>query len=629
MADKKNQAGRDQSIAKCGLIAAFFILLFGLILGLAGVLLSHLAISFYQYHLVFLYPVLMGMCIGVGASAGARLTRCSRPLTGFLLIVLLGVFCYPLLLILNNFALLTEPITVVQEYQYLVEDFVDPLRTALTQGEGNKIQEGLKVGSRFVSLLPSYDEKAMASNHAYATFLEYPGFTTWNEQKKVLEFDKVKNWTVWLLELLVLVLVAWEKISKTIRYNYGKAYSKRMLQSELGGTPVRTKTPEDLLNTLNLSLTQTSEPSEKAETPGPVPKRRGWLSGKGAEQVKDAEKKANNGRTPIRRGVGAGSDSLKAPAYGDAAGNSKDVETPEPGDTIVRPDTAKTQVREDVAAKSDDKGTGTRIDTTLRLEGPETETGEATPLVDGNITLRLEDVEAEIRRSAGMQPGGTEMGEQMDAKSREGKDVEERGDRKEKPQEQGHTPPTLSFAYALLLREYDPARKEELIRLIAKLGLASLEKTKFLLKTPSLLKAYVTDVEAQALISVFNEVGAKVQVITIEQLQAIQNKQQMQRDAESAPSPVASTPQSSEGDQRYAILLQKFDEKYKEQVLQLLASLTGLTVARLRQTLRTPALTVKNVTEDEADRISQQFKNLNAEVSILTMQELQKMFARK
>lgn len=536
--DKKNQLNLDQNIAKCSVVAIFFMFVFGLVLSVVGVLFSHLAISFYKYYFVLVFPILIGLLMGVGVSIGARMGRCSRQLPGFLVIAFLSIFCYALLLMLNGFAIATEPKTAVEEYQYLNDDFINPLRDAFGQsGWDQKIQEGLNTWSRLISLLPPYNEKAIASNHEYATFLEYPGFTTWDEQRKILEFNKGQNWMVWLVELLVLILVAWERTYKTVQYNYERAYSRKMRQAELGKTSIKMKT-EDRLSMLNgepMKVSGFPEKSRGATLSSPEPQR--WLLGKNKEGV---------------------------------------------------------------------------------TEGPQ--------IVDDTEVVKPERIEAPV----------------SDGQTQEEERVETRTNQVEiQEQEDPATQKVEEPLYALILREYDPAQKEELIRLMVEVGQISPNKAKSLLKTPSLLKVHLTDVEVQFLTDQFNQIGAKVQAITMEQMQAIQNKQK-EPGSETTPLPskeqeVEAIPPSStipatrslKDEQKYAVLLQKFDETHREEILHFLASLTGLQIERLRQAFRTPALTAKNLTKDDADQIAQQFKSLHAEASILTMNDLQKMFSRK
>lgn len=532
---REKMVSKNQRIERCGPIAAFCMLIGGLLLGLVGVLSSHLAISFYRYHFVLLFPVWMGILLGMGVSMGARIGRCTRQLSGFLMITLLGIVCYASLLILNNFTNLTEPGTAIKEFHYFIRDFVDPLQKAVSQyGIDFKTWDTFKeVWVRLVSLLPAYDEKAMVSNHEFSIFLEYPPITRWQAQKKILEFEKVQNWMVWGVELLILILVAWEKTYKTIQYNYMRAYSRKMLQSEVKSSPTQAKTLESQLSTLGLEPGRVSEASQQIKKP-------------------DTLDKKQSTETPV----------ATIPSI-----QSDQTETPKTTIPAQQADYDKTP-----------------ISTWLDIQRPDiTASTSATLNQQTDLVKTPEPPEVKIQ-----------------------------------------APPSGPL-YALLLRGYDPAQTEALTDFMTNSMKISLDKAKVLLKTPSLLKAPVTDLEAQTLVKTLNQLGARVQVITMEQLRAIAEKQRRQK----GEVPTFMAPQFSEDNPRYAVLLQRFDKTCEEEVLHLLASLTGLTVERLRSALRTPALVVKNVTREEADRIGQQFKSLNAEVNILTMQEIEKLFASK
>ncbi|HWP48058.1 MAG TPA: hypothetical protein VNM22_12910 [Candidatus Limnocylindrales bacterium] len=541
---------KNQRIEKCGPVATFCMFVCGLFLGLVGVLSSHLAISFYRYHFVLLFPVWMGILLGMGVSMGARIGRCTRQLSGFLMVTLLSIFCYALLLILNNFTSLTEPGTAVKEYYYLRRDFVEPLQKTVSQyGLDLKTWDTLKeVWFQWASLLPAYDEKAMVSNHEFSVFLEYPPLTRWQAQRKILEFEKVQNWMVWGVELLVLILVAWEKTHKTIQYNYARAYSRKMLQSEVKSSPTETKTLENRLANLNLEPGRVSEASQQAKKP-------------------EAPVKTPGTETPTVTIPPMPVDHTEIPA------------------TMIL---------------------DRQVDTTKTLTLPQPDMPGTGPTTSTSATLN--------------RPTDTPKTQ-------------------ESPEIKAQQPPP-GPGYALLLRGYDPARTEALVDFMTKSLNMSMDKAKVLLKTPSLLKAPVTDLEAQTLVKAFNQLGARVQVITLEQLRAIAEKQRRQKSKEPSRTlsesvtqglevPTLMTPPFSRDNPRYGVLLQKFDKTYEEEVLHLLASLTGLTIERLKSALRTPALVVKNVTQEEADRIGQQFKGIGAEVTILTMQEVEKLFAPK
>ena len=89
-------------------------------------------------------------------------------------------------------------------------------------------------------------------------------------------------------------------------------------------------------------------------------------------------------------------------------------------------------------------------------------------------------------------------------------------------------------------------------------------------------------------------------------------------------SAAAPIPQGAPGE-RYALILRKFDPAQRKQVLELLGSLSGTPPTQLQQTLKTPALVLRDSSKDEVTMISQQFQKIQADVKILTMTELQKL----
>ena len=186
--------------------------------------------------------------------------------------------------------------------------------------------------------------------------------------------------------------------------------------------------------------------------------------------------------------------------------------------------------------------------------------------------------------------------------------------------------------YALILHQYDTSREADLVKLIQHVTQIPEEKARRLLKVPSLLKRDVSTQEARIAIEKFNQVQAQVKLITMERLLEIQQKQQQ------AAQPAPSTPQPSPSlqgssgapaDDRYALILRKFDPAQRKPVLELLSSLSGTPVAQLQQTLKTPALILRDATKDEVTMIAQQFQNLQAEVKSLTMADLQKLMSKK
>jgi hypothetical protein len=202
--------------------------------------------------------------------------------------------------------------------------------------------------------------------------------------------------------------------------------------------------------------------------------------------------------------------------------------------------------------------------------------------------------------------------------------------------------------YALILQQFDQARQSDLVQLIQQVGQVSEDQARRLLKAPSLLKRDVSAQDAKIVIEKFKQVQAQVKLITMEQLLELQKKQQgaqpapkpaaqaaPTQPAQAVPKPAAqlappvqpSPPGPTE--ERYALILRKFDMVQRKAVLELLSSLSGNPVAQLQQTLKTPALILRDATKDEVTMIAQQFQALQADVKTLTMAELQKLMTKK
>ena len=168
------------------------------------------------------------------------------------------------------------------------------------------------------------------------------------------------------------------------------------------------------------------------------------------------------------------------------------------------------------------------------------------------------------------------------------------------------------------------------MRLVQQVGQISEERARRLLKVPSLIKRDVTTREASIVIEKFNQVRAQVKLITMEQLGELQKKQQqtVQPPRSQAAPPSQVTPEDDTGE-RHALILRKFDPAQRKLIIELLASLSNTPAAQLQQTLKTPALVLRDASKDEVTMIAQQFRTIQADVKVLTMAELQKLMARK
>ncbi len=117
-------------------------------------------------------------------------------------------------------------------------------------------------------------------------------------------------------------------------------------------------------------------------------------------------------------------------------------------------------------------------------------------------------------------------------------------------------------------------------------------------------------------------------LISMEQLLQLQNKQR-QSAALKPESPNSQSVLSPDTGERYALILRKFDSSQRKPILELLSSLSGTPVTELQQSLKTPALVLRDASKDEVTMIAQQFKNIHADVKVLTMAELQQLMAKK
>jgi len=194
--------------------------------------------------------------------------------------------------------------------------------------------------------------------------------------------------------------------------------------------------------------------------------------------------------------------------------------------------------------------------------------------------------------------------------------------------------------YAIILHQFNPQRQDDLVRLLQQVGQVPEESARKLLKTPSLVKRDVNVQQANIAIQKFQQVQAQVKLMTMEQLAQLQNKQRQTTQPTPTPPPIpaekatkAPAPQPQKAapasggqpGEKYALILRKFDQSQRKQVVELLASLSGTPVAQLQQSLKTPALVLRDASRDEVMMISQQFQKIQAETKMLTMAELQKL----
>lgn len=526
-----------KGLEKCGFLAFIMMLFFGTIFGVAGAILAHFLLKYFEWYVIVVFAILIAILLGLGTRFGAGIGRCCRlKFPAVILLVLLTVGCYSLFLFLNYYYDIQEdkPLTVPDEFFWFKEevqnflgklpyisDYIQPVENSQRGNIGTRVTE-------FVKTFPEeYMKPVVISNIALAAsvkdYLVYPGITVWDEEKGELAFESVvKTWMLWAVECVFILLIA----LLITRGGTKKVSRKRLERLEKGKVSIK-----------------------KVKT-----------------TVKN-EKKGFFGRKKKEEPGGAGLDVTPKPL-------------PEK-DESVQPE-----------QKAEKKKKGFSL-------------------------FRRKKKAAIPPEEESVQEVGAES--ESTAKSPETAPALEIPDDQEEAQ------------YALILHQYDTSRESDLVRLIQHVTQVPEEKARRLLKVPSLLKREVSTQEARIAIEKFNQVQAQVKLITMERLLEIQQKQQQPvQPAPSAPQPSSLQGSSvSPADERYALILRKFDPAQRKPVLELLSSLSGTPVAQLQQTLKTPALILRDATKDEVTMIAQQFQSLQAEVKSLTMADLQKLMTKK
>ncbi len=573
-AKKATKKAAKKRFGKCGFLALIVLIFMGTLFGLLGVLGVHILVKFFldEYYLIFGFPTLLGIVLGLGCYLGCRMGRCSRlSLIAFLLVTIFSVVCYGALLFFNQYydTLVAKEgsVTITKEFANLkvdiqnlladlpyVTDYITPVEDVERENFGNQ-------ALAFVKTLPelAMEEVPVVIGTAleYPPFtyinqyLEHPGITRWeNQERGILVFDEnaVKPWMLWAGELTFLWLIVLLFSKRGTRRAFD-AFQERM-KKHGGWQPARDQKS-------GFDMTPAPSKGKKPETEAkPKKKKRGFF---GFGRKKTVEPSAEE----------VGHQEAVAPESDEAAedqpGEKKKKKKKRGwfGGKSKKPEEASFAVESDVQPES----------------------GTPAPSNEAELDWELPQEEKE------------EQAEEL---------------------------------YALILHQYNSERERDLLQLTQQVAQIPEEQARRLLKTPSLLKQGVTKQQAQITVEKFKQLQAQLKLITMEQLQLLQRKQQKtaQPSQKSPPPPTPKASDSKPGEQ-YALILRKFDQSQRKSVLELLSSLSNTPIEQLQQGLKTPALVLRDSSKNEVTMIAQQFQQIQAEVKILSMSDLKKLMAKK
>lgn len=591
----------NTKIDRCGFFAFLMLLILGTLFGVIGVAVAHIVMTFYaQYYLMLVMPLVLAILLGFGLSKGVSIGRCTRlNLVGTVVVLFFSIVCYAGVLFLNDYYAQQgpPPATIVDEALWLVEDGQNFLHELPYVGNyvpaaspGTEAQPPVEavnaapsatddeaaeneappdatpaapatrphLGAALIDFgqrLPELAQQPLVIGHIFDLalltpvrgYLLYDGVTEWRAAtgengERIREHGQLifnpalaKAWMLWVLELLLVFLVA--------------------LMNTRGGTKKARQNLVKKLRKAGLSV----DPEESRKSEKTKPKK---------------PKKKKKVKTSVIEDVDISAD-LGAPAVPES------VES-EDGDSQGKTKKKKKKKKKEKKPKAAKEKKG----------------------LFGFGRKKQQAEEPDEAEAAG--EGGAAMDVSEDA--------------------------TL---YALVLHQYNPGREHDLVQLIQQVGQMSADKARRLLKVPSLLKRDVSAQDAKFAIEKFNQVQAQVKLITMEQLLQIQQKQQGAQAApppppqpKASPPPIQQPPAGASGEQ-YALILKRIDANRQQETLELLASLSGKSVAQLQQTLKPPALVLRDATRDEVMMIAQQFQSLQATVQSVTMTQLKQLIAKK
>ena len=586
-------AKKAKNLGKCGILALIVMIITGKIFGFIGLTAAHVLMKhLHDYYLIFIPTIVLAILLGIGLRFGARLGRCSRfTILTFFLVLLFSVACYVSLLFLNDYhdSFAEEP-TLLHEGIYFVNDswnFFAELPFVSDYVEPIEVQEiqnalaNIPVISNFVT---SSDESSS------------PAIETPPPQEGAEEEDTEDSPAEETAEM------------PAVREHIGTqfmAFLSTPLDRAFAQEPVVIGTIFDLVVFVPIQ--------DYLIQPGVTR----WEEENGTRQLVFDERAVQPWMLwtaeflllwlitllIIRGGI--------KQAYVKYQRRLQKKKRPQ--GLQLRTETSPLDEDESKAKKK--KG---------GLFGRKQET--KTPSEEGGAEEKAIAEEEPASEKKKKSRGGwfrrkKQKAAELDETEGALEDLE-----LEFPDEEGE----LAQLYALILHQYSPGNQDELVQLIQLVGQVSEERARRLLKVPSLIKRDVTTQQANIVIEQFNRAQAQVKLITMEQLLQLQQKQQQTVQPPQQPTPSPQPPVSTaESDEKYALILRKFEPTQRKQVLELLSSLSGTPMTQLQQTLKTPALVLRDASKDEVTMIAQQFRAIQADIKMLSMPELRKLMARK
>lgn len=577
-------AQKTNDVQKCGFFAILLMIVTGTILGTLAVVLAHIGMKYYpDYYLLLIFPIFIGLLLGSGLSFGARAGRCGRMhIFAFLVVLIFSVLAYTSLLFLNHYyeALPEQPKIVLDEFFQLKDDtqnFLAALPYISDYVAPVQQSEGIETRPHIGTQIMTYITTALP--------------------EQAFSQEPVVVGTIFDLALLAPVrdyliypgMTRWNEELNRLEFDERAVQPWMVWSAEIFMLWLIA-----FLKTLKGTKKARQKREERLKKRGP------WQS-----EVKPLAPEKEEKKGLFRR-------------------KKKDQASPKQLDVTPSQAEQEATLEPELSAQAEPKKEKKKLFSFGRKKKTEPETDE-----EAIETPTQEEKQEKKKKKKGWfrkksKDEAPETPDEKDAKDDVHLDLP-----KEDEQEQ---------RYALILHQYETTRQDDLVWLIQQVSHVPEERARKLLKVPSLLKRDVTTEEAQIAIDKFKQVQAQVKLITMQQLEEIQNKQkqtvqaaqpaQAQKPTGTAQPAPASSKQEDNGE-RYALILRKIDPAQRKQILELLSSLSNTPVAQLQQNLKTPALVLRDASKDEVTMIAQQFRMIQADVKMLTMTELQKLMARK
>ncbi|MDY0091791.1 MAG: hypothetical protein RBT80_03740 [Candidatus Vecturithrix sp.] len=559
-------AQKSKYVERCGFLAILVMVVLGTIFGSIGVILAHIGMKFYpDYYLVLIFPLFIGIVLGIGFSLGARIGRCCRiNIVVFLIVLLFSMITYGSFLFLNHYhdSLPEQPQIVLDEMvpfkedtqNFLaalpyVSDYVSPVQPTEEGEPRNHI--GIQIKQFFTTILPEQAFKLepvtigtifdLALVAPIRDYLVFPGITRWNEDMKRLEFDEmaIQPWMLWTGECFFLWLIAFLKTLKGTR----KARKNRETRLKKRGA---WQTEEKSRKKSDLALEHTSlnvTPPQQKQTDIPIEpepkKEKKTLFSFGRKQKSKPEHAEETSIAPIQEEQKKGIEKKKKRWFG-KKNEEREQEAP----------TAEQAASVDVVEFAEQK--------------PEQ-----------RYALILHQYEAKRQ---------TDL--------------------------------------VWLIQQISQVSEERAKRL---LKVPSLLKRDVTTQEAQIAIEKFKQVQAQVKLITMDQLAE----IQKKQQPPTQPARPASQQSPSVPAQSSDSLLKGDSNERYALILRKIEPTQRKQVLELLSSLSNTPTAQLQQNLKTPALVLRDATRDEVTMIAQQFRMVQADVKVLTMTELQKLMTRK